>query len=40
MLKLFSVKLRVFLIKKTFARMEGCSAMSGDHNGDMKYFEK
>ena len=25
---------------KTFTRMEGCSAMSGDHNGVMKYFEE
>ena len=40
MLKLFSVQLRVFLIKKTFARMNCCSAMSGGHNGVKKYFEE
>ena len=39
-LKLFSVKLGTFLIKKTFARMDGCSTMSGRHSGVKKYFEE
>ena len=40
MLKLFSVQLRVSLIKKTFARMDCCSTMSRGDNGVKKYFEE
>ena len=40
MLKLFSVQLRVSLIKKTFAGMDCCSTMSGGDNGVKKYFEE
>ena len=40
MLDLFSVQLRVFLKKKTFARMDGCSTMFGGHNGVRKYFKE